>query len=615
MRRARLLTIIACAVAASTALATADEPSPPRTVVNSLGMRLVEIPAGEFLMGSGEDGDELVAAFPEYGRMPADFADELPRRRVTISRPFLLGAHEVTVGDFEQFVAATDYRTEAERDGTGGWGYDRGLGRCIGRDPRFTWRDPGFELSPKHPVLNVSWNDAIAFCEWLTQREGRRYRLPTEAEWEHACRAGATSRYAGGDDPAVTVKAARILDPAGRNVRQHVQDVPIAGGAPLPFPVPVGSYAANAFGLHDMHGNVWEWVADWYGDDFYATGPAVDPTGPATGTRRVRRGGGWNSYPLWARASFRNWNKPDSRCVNLGFRVAADPMPPRTASPAGTMTIVFVGDVMLDNGPGHAIASGRDPFAACAGLLLDADVTIGNLECVLGHGGEQATKAYTFRAAPHAERFLKPYFTAVGTANNHALDYGRDGLVECLAVLASAGIPQFGGGLTAAEARVPLLLERNGVRVAVIGCNAFKAEAYAATADTPGVNPLREAELLADIAAARMRADFVVPFVHWGPENTPQPADWQPPLARAMIDAGAAAVIGAHAHVTQTVDTHRGAPIVYSLGNFVFDYYPVDPPEWTGWVARLSFTKGQPVDLQTRAVVLDAAGIPKPVTP
>ena len=610
LHRSWLLLVLACGRCA----AAADErPQPPRTVVNSLGMRLVEIPAGEFLMGSGEDGDELVAAFPEYGRTPADFADELPRRRVTLSRPFLLGVHEVTVGEFREFVAATDHRTEAESDGTGGWGYDPGLGRCIGRVPRFSWRDPGFEQSPGHPVVNVSWNDAVAFCEWLTLRERRRYRLPTEAEWEYACRAGATGRYAGGDDPVAAVRHSRLLDPAGRDVRLHVQDVPIASGASLPFPVAVGSYAANAFGLHDMHGNVWEWVADWYGDDFYATGPAADPTGPAAGTRRVRRGGGWNSYPLWARASFRNWNKPDSRCVNLGFRVAAEAMPARSVSPAGTMTIVFVGDVMLDNGPGHAIASGRDPFAACADLLLDGDCAIGNLECVLGRGGEQATKAYTFRAAPRAERFLKPYFTAIGTANNHALDYGRDGLAETLAVLTRAGIPQFGGGLTAAEARAPLFLERNGVRVAVIGCNAFRAEDYAATADTPGVNPLREAQLLADIEAARARADFVVPFVHWGPENTPQPAAWQPPLARAMIDAGAAAVIGAHAHVTQTVDTHRGAPILYSLGNFVFDYYPVDPPTWTGWVAKLSFTKGRPVDLRTRAVVLDAAGIPKPV--
>lgn len=297
----------------------------------------------------------------------------------------------------------------------------------------------------------------------------------------------------------------------------------------------------------------------------------------------------------------------------LAASVAFGGEPARRASPPGTLAVVFVGDIMLDNGPGHAIASGRDPFAACAGLLLDGDVTIGNLECVLGRGGTQVLKPYTFRAARHAERFLKPYFTAMGTANNHSLDYGREGFTECLAVLAREGIPQFGGGRTAAEAREPLILDRNGVSIAVIGCNAFQAEANAAGADTPGVNPLREAELLADIAAARKRADFVVPFVHWGPENTPQPQVWQQPLARRMVEAGAAAVIGSHPHVTQTVDTHRGAPIVYSLGNFVFDYYPVDPPEWTGWVATLTFRKGQPVDLETRAVVLDAAGIPKPV--
>ncbi|MCE9631314.1 MAG: CapA family protein [Planctomycetia bacterium] len=288
-------------------------------------------------------------------------------------------------------------------------------------------------------------------------------------------------------------------------------------------------------------------------------------------------------------------------------------VPARTASPPDTLALVFVGDVMLDNGPGHAIASGRDPFAACAGLLLDGDFTIGNLECVLGRGGKQVLKPYAFRAAPRAERFLKPYFTAVGTANNHSLDFGREGFAESLAVLAREEIPQFGGGRTAEEARAPLILEHNGISVAVIGCNAFQADANAAGPDMAGVNPLREADLLADIAAARKRADFVVPFVHWGPENTPQPRAWQPPLARRMIDAGAAAVIGGHPHVTQTVDTHRGAPIVYSLGNFVFDYYPVDPPEWTGWVAKLTFRKGQPVDLETRAVLLDPAGIPQPV--
>lgn len=596
----------------ATCPARADDAA-PRTVVNSIGMRLVEIPAGEFMMGSGEDGAAIVAAFPDHDRDPKEFGDELPRHRVRITRSFLLGAHEVTVGEFQAFVKATGYRTEAERDGTGGWGYDAAVGRCVGRDPRFTWRDPGFEQTPRHPVLNVSWHDAQAFCEWLTRAEGRAYRLPTEAEWEYACRAGTATRYACGDDPAVLVKTARVLDPAGRNVKLHVQDVPIAAEQAKPFPVPVGAYAANAFGLHDMHGNVWEWVADRYGAETYAAGSAADPTGPPEGPRHVRRGGGWNSFPIWARSSFRNWNKPDSRCVNLGFRVAAAAMPPRRQSPAGSVAIVFVGDIMLDNGPGHAIATGRDPFAACAGLLLDADFTVGNLECVLGRGGEQLLKAYTFRAARGSERFLAPYFSAVGLANNHALDYGPGGLAESLAVLARAGIPHFGGGQTLEECRRPLVLEKNGVRVAILACNGFNPEASAPGPDRPGVNPLREEQLLADIAAARKTADAVVPFVHWGPENTPQPRTWQPPLARKMVEAGAAAVIGAHPHVTQTVDTYRGAPIVYSLGNFVFDYYPVDPPEWTGWVAKLTFTKDTPVDLETRAVVLDAAGIPKPV--
>jgi poly-gamma-glutamate synthesis protein (capsule biosynthesis protein) len=148
----------------------------------------------------------------------------------------------------------------------------------------------------------------------------------------------------------------------------------------------------------------------------------------------------------------------------------------------------------------------------------------------------------------------------------------------------------------------------------VLACNAIQAERSAAAEATPGVAPLREDDLLADIAAAAQQADAVVPFVHWGPELVAAPRDGQRALARRMVEAGAAAVIGAHPHVTQTVDTYRGAPVVYSLGNFVFDYFPVDPPEWTGWVVKLTFTKSRPVDLETRAVVLDPTGIPRPVT-
>lgn len=296
---------------------------------------------------------------------------------------------------------------------------------------------------------------------------------------------------------------------------------------------------------------------------------------------------------------------------------AADDLPARAVSPAGNASVVFVGDIMLDGGPGHAIASGRDPFAACAALLMDADFTIGNLECVLGKGGKRVLKPYSFRAAAGSPPLINRYFSAVSVANNHSLDFGPEGLVEMLAILDREGIPHVGGGATREEAHRPLFLtkkgEPDGIRIALLAANGFRADAYAPTESTAGVAPLHEAEILADIAAARRQADVVVPFVHWGPELVAQPRDADMTLARKMIDAGASAVIGSHPHVTQTVDLHRGAPIIYSLGNFVFDYFPVDPPEWTGWVVKLTFSKSQPVSLETHAVVIDPAGLPSPV--
>ena len=284
----------------------------------------------------------------------------------------------------------------------------------------------------------------------------------------------------------------------------------------------------------------------------------------------------------------------------------------RTMSPAGTVSIVFVGDVMLDNGPGHVVASGRDPFAACADMLLDADFTIGNLECVLGKAGKMVPKAYSFRAAEDSPRYLNRYFTALSLGNNHAFDFGPEGLLETCTILDREKIGRFGAGHTLADARRPLELEKDGLRIAILAANGFRADNYAATATSPGVAPLREADLLADIAAARKRADVVIPFVHWGDELAAEPLATDRAFARSMVEAGAAAVIGGHPHVTQTVDVHRGAPIVYSLGNFVFDYYPCDPPEWTGWVVKLTLVKGEPVTLETRAVVLDPAGLPRP---
>ena len=285
----------------------------------------------------------------------------------------------------------------------------------------------------------------------------------------------------------------------------------------------------------------------------------------------------------------------------------------KPSPPSAGMSIVFVGDIMLDGGPGHVISTGRDPFAACSQLLADADYSVGNLECVLGKGGERVLKRYSFQAAPDAPRFLKKHFSAVSLANNHSSDFGPEGLVEQLRILADSRVASFGAGRTLAEARQPLVLERHGFKVALLGYNGFRALTTAATADRAGSAPLEEAQVLEDIRAARARADAVVPFVHWGPENTPQPRPAQVRLARTMVDAGAAAVIGCHPHVTQTVEMVRGVPIIYSLGNFAFDYFPGDPPEWTGWVVKLTFRPGQTVDLAMHSVKLDGSGIPHPV--
>jgi poly-gamma-glutamate synthesis protein (capsule biosynthesis protein) len=299
-------------------------------------------------------------------------------------------------------------------------------------------------------------------------------------------------------------------------------------------------------------------------------------------------------------------------CGLIADTGAADDAERPSPSAAG-MSIVFVGDIMLDGGPGHAITSGRDPFAACSQLLANADYSVGNLECVLGTGGERMLKPYSFRAAPDSPRFLKKHFSAVSLANNHSGDFGPAGLVEQMRILAEAGIPAFGAGRTLAEARQPLVLDRHGFKVALLGFNGFRALTTAATADRAGSAPLDEEQVLEDIRTARQRADAVVPFVHWGPENTPQPRPAQARLARKMIDAGAAAVIGGHPHVTQTVEIFRGVPIVYSLGNFVFDYFPGDPPEWTGWVVKLTLRPDQPVELEMHSVKLDGTGIPHPV--
>jgi hypothetical protein len=282
--------------------------------------------------------------------------------------------------------------------------------------------------------------------------------------------------------------------------------------------------------------------------------------------------------------------------------------------PTEPIRILFAGDIMLDGGPGNVVANGRDPFVACAPLFEGIDLSIGNLECVLGRGGEMRLKPYVFRGASDSPRFIKKYFHAVSLANNHSLDFGPGGMAEMLSVLKKEKLPYFGGGLTLAEAIAPFVVEIKGYKIAILGFNEFHAQEYAATASVPGNAPLTDQGVSDSIRNAREKlgCDVVIPFLHWGEELMPTPRPDQAHSAKKWIDAGATAVIGAHPHVPQTVETHRGKPIVYSLGNFAFDYFPVDPPEWIGWVAVILIEPSGAVSLEIKSIILDAAGCPKP---
>jgi formylglycine-generating enzyme required for sulfatase activity len=251
-----------------------------KTVTNSVGMKFARIPAGSFVMGSpdGEKG---------RGR------DEKPHD-VVITRPFYLGIHEVTQGQYQKvtgkspsFFAATGV----------------GKGRVGKLD------------TTNHPVETVSWFDAVAFCKKLGELPAeraarRRYRLPTEAEWEYACRAGTTTATHFGAS----------MDTYQANFNGLSAYNTTAGGPFFRRTVRVAEYKPNAWGLYDMHANAQEWVADWYGD-YAVAGPKDNPRGPKEGTDRVLRGGGWPHSGKACRSAVRNKLAPDQAHYSAGFRV------------------------------------------------------------------------------------------------------------------------------------------------------------------------------------------------------------------------------------------------------------------------------------------------------
>jgi formylglycine-generating enzyme required for sulfatase activity len=271
-------------------------------------LTMVLIPPGEFVMGSSAEErtpflEEAKAANDRWAveRIPT----EGPQHRVRITRAFWLGRHEVTVCQFRQFVNQTGYKTDAERDGKGGRGFVDG--QWI-QDPRFVWHTgPGFEQTDEHPVANVSWNDAMAFCQWLSDKGGADYILPSEAQWEYACRAGTTTAwYCGDSDTALKEYAWFGSNSDGKT---H----------------PVGQLRPNGWSLHDVHGNVGEWCQDWYDDGYYANSPIEDPAGVSQGPSRVHRGAGWDIGARSCRSASRDGGGPAFRRSGLGFRVALVP--------------------------------------------------------------------------------------------------------------------------------------------------------------------------------------------------------------------------------------------------------------------------------------------------
>jgi formylglycine-generating enzyme required for sulfatase activity len=297
---------------------------------NKIGMTLVRIRAGDFKMGSTKDEQDalLKSVDPKFKKYVRDWLDtEGPQHDVRSSKDFYMGAYPVTVGEFGQFVEDAGYKTDAERDGKGGWGYNPARKRHEGPKPQYSWRATGWKQTRQHPVVNVSWNDAVAFCRWLSKKEGKTYRLPTEAEWEYACRAGTTTRFSFGDMDANLKDYANVAD---RSLKERFDGKAYSDYGFMdwddgyPFTSPVGSFKANSWGLYDMYGNVCQWCRDSFDKDYYRHSPKADPE-CRRGGARVLRGGSWYLDARFCRAANRYESKVPTGGVWVGFRVVLIP--------------------------------------------------------------------------------------------------------------------------------------------------------------------------------------------------------------------------------------------------------------------------------------------------
>jgi len=237
---------------------------------NSIGMKFKLIPAGEFEMG--------------VPREEKGFNSWEQQHRVRITRPFYLGMYEVTQAQYAKVMGDNPVKHSSSY------------------------------IGPTNPVINVTWPDAVEFCKKLSAKEGRTYRLPTEAEWEYACRAGTTTPFSCG---------ATLSSKTDANFDGTITYNGSKKGPDLRKPAPVGSYRPNPWGLYDMHGNVKEWCSDWFRGSYYNESPVDDPRGPKIGVYRIARGGDWTSNPQYCRSGYRSSHPTARKMSTLGFRVVA----------------------------------------------------------------------------------------------------------------------------------------------------------------------------------------------------------------------------------------------------------------------------------------------------
>jgi formylglycine-generating enzyme required for sulfatase activity len=286
---------------------------PARVLTNSIGVPLVLIPAGEFVMGSTPE--DIAWALAEGEKISGSkshldvLRSESPQHRVKISRPFYLGTYVITQSEYEKVVGVNPSGFTAKQIDS--LAFKPPLSENeVNRRAEARKKVEGMDAR-RHPVETVNWDEAAEFCRRLSSSRAERtaqrvYRLPTEAEWEYACRAGTTSRWYNGDNAAELADIAWFGDNAG--AMTHA----------------VGQKRPNAWGLFDMSGNVYQWCADRFSVDYYAKSAPTDPTGPAAGTARVLRGGCWDNIPPFCRSAYRYAYSHTAHSRPFGFRVVVE---------------------------------------------------------------------------------------------------------------------------------------------------------------------------------------------------------------------------------------------------------------------------------------------------